>query len=210
MSRLRTTRGSERRWSGALLLAGALAGCGVPTGGAPEPIPTSQVPYDLASPSPTATGAPSADARIDEPRVYLVAEDGVLVARGRSLDSGPLEDRLDQLLDDLATGPSASELTDRLSTALRPETSLTVEELSDGTVTIELGGDAQAPAGQESRRAVAQIVLTATSLPEVEAVLLTQAGEPVEAPLPSGELTSRPLSATDYEPLLTPTASPTS
>lgn len=205
MSRLRPVR-----WSGALLLAGALAGCGVPTGGAPEPIPTSQVPYDLGSPSPTATGAPSASARVDEPRVYLVADDGALVARGRSLDPGPLEDRLDQLLDDLATGPTTSELTDRLSTALRPETSLTVEELSGGTVTIELGGDAQAPAGQESRRAVAQIVLTATSMPEVEAVLLSQAGEPVEAPLPSGELTSRPLSAGDYDALLTPTAAPTS
>jgi hypothetical protein len=198
------------RWAGALVLAGALAGCGVPTGGTPEAIPTSQVPYDLSSPSPTAAGVPSTSARVDEPRVYLVGEDGAVVPRGRSLDSGSLRDRLDQLLDDLATGPTASELTDRLSTALRPETSLTVDGLSDGTVTIDLGGDAEAPAGQESRRAVAQIVLTATSLPEVEAVLLTRTGQPVEAPLPSGELTSRPLTATDYEPLLTPTASPTS
>ena len=85
-----------------------------------------------------------------------------------------------------------------------------MDELSDGTVTIDLGGDAEAPAGQESRRAVAQIVLTATSLPEVEEVLLTRDGEPVDAPLPSGELTSQPLSAADYEPLLTPTVSPPS
>ncbi|MCZ2805436.1 GerMN domain-containing protein [Modestobacter sp. VKM Ac-2983] len=199
-----------RRWTGGLVLSAALAGCGVPTGGAPEPIPTSQVPYDLGSPSPTATGAPSAAARLDEPRVYLVAEDGALVPRGRSLRSDALIDQLDQLLDDLATGPTAGELTDRLSTALRPETSLAVDELSDGTVTIDLGGAAEAPAGQESRRAVAQIVLTATSLPEVEAVLLTRAGQPVEAPLPSGELTSQPLSAADYEQLLTASASPTS
>jgi hypothetical protein len=210
VSRLRTHSSAGVVWSGALLLAGALAGCGVPIGGAPEPIPTSQVPYDLASPSPTATGAPSASARIDEPRIYLVAEDGALVPRGRSLRSGALSSRLDQLLDDLATGPTTGELTDRLSTALRPETSLSVDELADGTVTIDLGGDAEAPAGQESRRAVAQIVLTATSLPEVEEVLLTRAGQPVEAPLPSGELTSRPLSATDYQALLTPTVSPTS
>lgn len=197
------------RWAGALLLAGALAGCGVPTGGTPEEIPTSQVPYDLGSPSPTATGVPSTSARLDEPRVYLVAEDGAVVPRGRSLDPGALQDQLEQLLDDLADGPTSSELTDRLSTALRPETSLAVDELSEGTATIDLGGDADAPSGQESRRAVAQLVLTATSLPGVDEVLLTRAGDPVEAPLPSGELTSQPLSATDYEPLLTPTAEPT-
>lgn len=201
---------SPTRWAGPLLLAGALVGCGIPTGGAPDPIPTSQVPYDLASPSPTASGVPSTSALVDEPRVYLVAEDGAVVPRGRSLDAGALSDRLDQLLDELATGPTRSELTDRLSTALRPETSLVVDELSGETVTIDLGGDAEAPAGQESRRAVAQIVLTATSLPEVEEVLLTRDGQPVDAPLPSGELTSQPLSAADYEPLLLPTASPTS
>ena len=60
----------------------------------------------------------------------------------------------------------------------------------------------QAPSGAASRRAVAQIVLTATSVPGVDAVLLTLDGDPVEAPLPSGELTSAPLTETDYEPLL--------
>ena len=58
------------------------------------------------------------------------------------------------------------------------------------------------PAGEQTRRAVGQIVLTATSLPGVTAVLLTHDGEALEAPLPSGELTSAPLTAADYEPLL--------
>jgi spore germination protein GerM len=49
---------------------------------------------------------------------------------------------------------------------------------------------------------VGQIVLTATSLPGVRGVRLTLDGEPLEAPLPSGELTSAPLTAEDYAALL--------
>ena len=204
---------TARRLAGratALLLLTATAACGVPTGGDPDPIAASDVPYGLAEPVPSTSAAPSAPAELDEPRVYLLAEDGALVPQGRSLTGGELRDRLDELLDDLAAGPTADELTDRLSTALRPETTLTVEELSGGTATIDLGGAADAPSGQESRRAVAQIVLTATSLPGVDSLLLTRAGQRVDAPLPSGELTARPLLAEDYLPLLTASATPPS
>ncbi len=188
----------------------ATAACGVPTGGAPEPIPASEVPYDLASPLPTTSAAPSSSAQLDEPRVHLVTEDGAVVARGRSLAAGALRDRLDELLDDLASGPSPAELTGRLSTALRPDTSLGIADITGTTVTIDLGGSADAPTGRESKTAVAQIVLTATSLPGVDQVLLTRAGEQVDAPLPSGQLTSSPLTAEDYTALLTPSPAPSS
>jgi len=189
--------------AGTLLLLLATAACGVPTGGSPDPIPASEVPYGLAAPLPSPTAAPSSPARSDEPRVYLVAEDGALVPRGRSTPEGELTDRLTGLLADLATGPAPAELTDGLSTALRPATSLTVLDVSGGTATIDLGGPADAPSGRQSTTVVAQIVLTATSLPGVAQVLVTRAGQQVEAPLPSGELTSRPLSAQDYLALTT-------
>ena len=57
---------------------------------------------------------------------------------------------------------------------------------------------------------MAQIVLTATSVPGVDAVRLTLSGAPVEAPLPSGELTSEPLNADDYATFLVPVTSPSS
>jgi spore germination protein GerM len=139
-----------------------------------------------------------------------VTEDGAVVARGRSLAAGALRDRLDELLDDLASGPSPAELTGRLSTALRPDTSLGIADITGTTVTIDLGGSADAPTGRESKTAVAQIVLTATSLPGVDQVLLTRAGEQVDAPLPSGQLTSSPLTAEDYTALLTPSPAPSS
>ncbi|MFQ1002732.1 GerMN domain-containing protein [Modestobacter sp. SSW1-42] len=187
--------------AGALLVLLATAACGVPTGGDPEAIPATEVPYGLALPSPGATAAPTSPAGLGEPRVYLVAGDGALVPQGRAASAGTLAERLATLLADLATGPTPAELTERLSTALRPETSLSVAGVSGSTATIDLGGSAEAPSGRESKTAVAQIVLTATSLPGVDQVLVTRDGEQVEAPLPSGELTARPLTAADYAPL---------
>ncbi|MGY5883524.1 GerMN domain-containing protein [Modestobacter lacusdianchii] len=202
--------GAGRRAAAAtgLGLALTLAGCGVPTGGPPATIAASDVPYDLASPSAPTSGPPPTPAGVEQPEVYLVTEEGVLVPRGRSVPAGQLRDRLADLLEDLAGGPTPAELTQRLSTALRPDTTLSVTGLNDSTATIDLGGEAEAPSGRESRRTVGQIVLTATSLPGVQAVQLTRAGEPVDAPLASGELTSRPVTAQDYLPLLTPAATP--
>ena len=181
----------------------AISACGVPTGGPPDPIPAAEVPFGLADPLPTASAAPSSPAGLGEPRVYLVTGEGAVVPRGRATGDGDVQDRLGELLDDLAAGPSPAELTDRLSTSLRPDTTLAVADVSGATATVDLGGQADAPTGRESVTAVAQIVLTATSLPGVDQVLVTRAGQQLEAPLPSGELTSRPLTAADYLPLAT-------
>jgi hypothetical protein len=55
---------------------------------------------------------------------------------------------------------------------------------------------------------VAQIVLTATNVIGINSVRLTLSGDPVEAPLPDGELTSEPLTAEDYAVFLTPPSPP--
>jgi hypothetical protein len=46
--------------------------------------------------------------------------------------------------------------------------------------------------------AVAQVVLTVTSVPGVDSVLVTRDGAPVELPLPGGALTSGPVTGRDY------------
>jgi hypothetical protein len=185
------------------LLVLLLGGCGVPTSGEPETIAASDVPYGLASPTPSATSSSSAQTMFDEAGIYLVTPEDVLVPRGREVASGPLEAQLQELLRQLAVGPSREELAEELSTALPPEVELVVTEIEDGVVTVDIAGPVDAPTGTESRRAVAQIVLTATSLPEVDAVQLTRAGERIEAPLPDGELTAEPLTADDFAPFLT-------
>jgi hypothetical protein len=186
----------------ALAAAAALAGCGVPTGGAPDRIAASDIPYELASPSSGAPVATSSPARDDRPRVYLVNTDNVLVPSGRDVSGATTRERLDDLLGQLAAGPTSGEREDKLTTALPPRISLSVTSLDGGTATIDFSATSTSPAGEATRRAVGQIVLTATSLPGVTAVLLTHDGEQLEAPLLSGELTTAPLTTADYDRLL--------
>ena len=186
----------------ALSLASASAACGVPTGGQASPIAASDVPPGLTSPSPGPAPTSGTEPRAEPTPVYLLAEDDRLVPRPRESTGSDREERLESLLDQLAEGPSAEELGEQLTTALPPGVGLTVVEVSGGTATVDIDVPAEAPSGWASRRAVAQIVLTATGVPGVDAVLLTLAGEPVEAPLPSGELTQAPLTAADYGPFL--------
>ncbi|MGY1642876.1 GerMN domain-containing protein [Geodermatophilus sp. SYSU D00703] len=197
-----------RRGLVAAALVALLAGCGVPTGGPVETIPESEVPRGLTSPSPTATAPAEPEPLAETARIHLVARDDTLVPRPREVTGPSLPDRLDDLLGELATGPTADERELQLSTALPPDVELAVTDVSAGTATIDLTGPAEVPTGLASRRAVGQVVLSATTVPGVDAVVLTIDGERVEAPLPSGELTADPLSAADYAALLSAAAPP--
>lgn len=186
----------------------ALAGCGVPTGGAPTTIAPSEIPYGLASPSAMAPPATTAEPVADTSRVFLVAPDDSLVPRGREVGGSTRRERLAGLLAHLAAGPTGEEREEQLSTALPPDARLVVTAVADATATIDISGVADAPSGWATRRTVAQLVLTATSVPGIDAVRLTLAGDPVDAPLPDGELTSEPLTADDYAVFLAPPPPP--
>ncbi|WP_167760852.1 GerMN domain-containing protein [Geodermatophilus sp. DF01-2] len=186
------------------LLLALLAACGVPTGGAADAIPASDVPYGLASPAPTPTTTAAPEPVLDPSRVYLVGPDDVLLPQPRDVTGSSPEERLGALLGELAAGPTTAERDLQLSTALPPEVELSVTAFSGGTATVDISGSSEAPTGLAGRRAVAQIVLSATSVPGIGAVVLTMDGQRVEAPLPSGELTPEPLTADDYDLLLTP------
>jgi hypothetical protein len=194
-----------RRRTGAVvatvLLAG-LVGCGLPTGGPAEAIPDSEVPPVLHSPAPPSAPVPSPEPVVDPARVYLVGRDDVLVPRTRDITGSAPEERLEVLLDQLADGPTSVERDEQLSTALPPDVELSVADVAGGTATIDISDATQAPSGWASRPAVAQLVLTATSVSGVDGVLLTLDGQPVEAPLPSGALSSGVLTAADYAALL--------
>jgi spore germination protein GerM len=185
-----------------------VAGCGVPTGGDPRAIPSSEVPYGLADPSPSPT-APSAEVPVETPsQIFLLGAGEVLVGVPREVAGTSVRERLADLLAQLQAGPTAAEREEQLSTLLTPEVRLTVTDLADRTATVDLSVPAGAPSGAAGRRAVAQLVLTATSLEGVDAVALTIGGDPVEAPLPTGELTSAPLTAADYAVFLTAPEAP--
>jgi hypothetical protein len=191
------------RWAAVLLLVAlpavdvATAACGVPTGDAPTTIPASDVPYGLLSTTPSSPAATPSAPQFDEPLVFLLDGDGRLVPRGRTLTGQALEDELGELLGDLAAGPTGEERKKQLTTALPPDARLTVTAFEGGIATVDIVGSTDL-AGRASRSAVGQIVLTATSLPGVDAVRLRRNGESVEAPLPSGQLTTEPLTAAEY------------
>lgn len=187
-------------WVALVLLT---AGCGVPTGGAPETVAPTDIPYGLTSAAPSGAPAVSSSPRAEEALVYLVSAEDVLVPRARAVAGRTTEQRLAELLADLAAGPSSDDLDQQLTTALPPEVELRLTGVTGGTATIDLSIEDDTPSGPDSRRAVGQIVLTATSLPGVREVALTWEGEPLEAPLPSGELTAEPLTAEDYAALRT-------
>lgn len=181
-----------------LALALVLAGCGVPTGGTPSTIAAEDVPYGLASPSASPTPTATPEASTVTAWVHWIGAAEAVVPRQREVSGTTRRERLSSLLDQLAAGPTEAEKDEQLSTALPPRIRLTVAGFEDGTATIDLEVQTQELAGVSGRRAVAQIVLTATSVPGVQAVLLELSGEPIEAPLPAGALTAGPLTAQDY------------
>lgn len=191
------------RWPAVVAVALLVPACGVPTGGAPRTLAPSDVPYGLDATAPSSAPAPSPAARSDDARVYLVSAEDLLVPRARAVVGGTTEERLGRLLDALAAGPSADELDQQLTTALPPDVDLRLTDVTGDTATIDLATEGDNPSGQDSRRAVGQIVLSATSLPDVGRVALTLDGQPLESPLPSGELTAEPLTAEDYAALRT-------
>lgn len=191
-----------RRTRLALLPAALLVGCGVPTGDPPHRIDAADIPYGLAESTPGSAAPTTAASAADDPRVFFLNAEDLLVPRARDVGQGPQEERLNALLGALAAGPTEQELRGQLSTALRPDVDLSIQAVDDGVVTVDVDGAEGAQNGGESRQAVAQIVLTATSLPAIDAVLISADGQRIEAPLPSGELSSAPLTAEDYRELV--------
>jgi spore germination protein GerM len=178
----------------------------VPTGDPPHRIAASDVPYGLAESTQSSAAPTTAAPAADDPRVFFLDGEDLLVPRARDVGEGSQEERLDELLGALAAGPTEEELAEQLSTALRPDVDLSIQAFDDGVVTVDVDGAQGAQSAGESRRAVAQIVLTATSLPGVDAVLFSADGQRIEAPLPSGELSPAPLTAEDYVALAATTA----
>jgi spore germination protein GerM len=199
------------------LLAGvlALAGCGVPVEVAPSPIDPSSVPFGLSAAAPSSeTASPSPTTAVNAPRVYLVdatRPTTYLVPRSRSgeLPIDPVA-ALQVVLLDLAQGPNADDRALGLTSAVPPGAVLTVAQLSNGTATIDLSGDFANPPVAEQPQFAGQIVLSATSVPGVDQVLLTSNGQQLQLPVADGSITGLPLTATDYSSLLAPAAASSS
>jgi spore germination protein GerM len=127
--------------------------------------------------------------------------DDKLVSVVREAPATTTEDRLTTVIDALTAGPITPEQASGITTALSPELTLTVAEIQGTHVVLVLSGETDGRSATENVLAVGQIVLSLTALPTVEQVSFSRDGEPVEALLADGALTTAPLTATDYETL---------
>ena len=187
----------------AVLVGAALAvvGCGVPVSSRPEAIQNRDVPFQLLAPtaSVTSTTQPGSVATA-QVTIYLVDADGRLASAEREVKFPVTVVRA---IESLLQGPTESEA-GRLSTAITSGTELLdVLGPSDGLVTLDLSDELLDITGRQQILALAQVVYTVTSLPNVERVLFRIDGERIEVPNGDGKLTATPLGRGSYRALVT-------
>lgn len=187
---------------GALLaLAGPLVGCGAPTNDRVRVIEPSEVPYHLLEDTTVVPSGPASDTT-SGPRLYWIDPQNRMVPRSpASYCVRTLPGLSRVLLSQLAAGPSESDLAHGLGTALPPPVWISVVEIEDRTALLSISGD-ETFAANRVDLAVAQAVLTLTSIAGVDRVEVQSDGTPLQVPLPSGELATGSLRRDDYRSLL--------
>ena len=175
--------------------AALLTACSIPNMSAPVAITPPATPTHVASPaSPDLSGAGASE-------VFRVGSDGKLVPGRRAPTSGDTRAQVTQALSQLTAGPDGAEQSRGLSSAIPPGLSVMLVRLIGPQAIVDIKGTDPGPATEEARLATAQVVLTLTSIPSVDSVLLTRNGNP-RAVLPDGELTQLPMTRQDVAALL--------
>lgn len=177
----------------------ALAGCGLPVDRSPQAIDQREIPQALTDPSPsvspTTTTIPVSNAA--PVRVYFTSPFGI-IGQSRELHK-PVT--LQASLVALESGPSSSELKERIGTALPAAADLTDLGVSHGVASIELDPSFNSIGGTQSIDAIAQIVFTATFLPGIKAVRFVYQGYTIPTENEDGILIGRPVTRADYSAL---------
>jgi hypothetical protein len=189
----------------ALLMSITLTGCGVQSSGRARAIDPAQVPFGLVGSTPTSPASLPATATADATpagaAVYFLQRDRLV---GIAIPRPPADPRLaiGLAIDILSSGPSAAERARALDTAVPTSVQLAVRDVTGSTATIDIQGGQSAIVNDQGPLAVGQVVLTATSIPGIDSVLLTRDGQRVDAQLADGALTGRPLTREDFRSLL--------
>jgi spore germination protein GerM len=179
-----------------------LAACGLPDDREPRRITADEAPIDLDESDddrPAAGGS-------DEVTLYFVRE-GRLVPVDRAVDVETLQTAIQALLD----GPTGVEEAEQLGSAILAETVLRGVAVDNNIGVINLGcsGEAAIPGqcgllgvgGTDQVLLFAQLACTGDAVRGVFGVRFQQEGEPQQAPLADGPLTSEPVRCTDYRSL---------
>lgn len=174
-----------------------LAGCGVPTDREPRPLAKDDVPFGLLDATSTTTTTVATPATTAPVEIFLVAGDRLVpVARHVAAPPSPAT-TLARLLD----GPTREERASGLRTAIAAEAEVEVVTAKAGTVRLDLDQSFAELEGREQVLALAQVVFTATGLQDVDGVVFTLAGKPVEVPTADGTLRTGLLRAAHFDSL---------
>jgi hypothetical protein len=188
------------------ILVTVAAGCGVPTDGDPVSVSQERVPYRLLSPSSPPSESPTAPSGtlVTRPQIFFVSPTGHLVASPQTLPATGLGTVEDALLERLTAGPTDADRALGLDTALGQGAELRFSRVEAGVASLEVTPGDPPPSAERLPLAVAQVVLTATSVAGVDSVILLRDGHPVDVPLPGGEQVAGPVTAEQYASLLSP------
>lgn len=156
-----------------------------------------EVPYDLGQAGTTVVTVPGTTAvGIPVPVVlWFVEGQGVRAITRPSAVVGPAD-----VVTLLATGPVEGD-PDDVRTAITPELVTSVDDTAP-TTTVDLAPTFPELAPTEQLLAVAQIVLSITSLPTRLDVVFTIDGTPVGVPRGDGTISTEPVGAVDYRTLV--------
>lgn len=175
-----------------LSLALAVAACGIPLDSAPE-----AVELEVAAAS-DAGGPVLGD--LAAVSIYLV-RDASVVNVTRDLPAPPT---LEIVFDSLLGSVTEPEQRSGLRTAIPRATEILAIEEVDATLQLDLSQEFAAVGGEEEVLAVAQIVMTATSIEGIELVAFQLEGVPTDVPVANGALSDDPVGAGDYASLVAP------
>ena len=176
----------------ALLLALALAGCGVPTDEEPRALDAAEAPFQVFSS--TAPPVPSGDGRV---ALYFVRDDRVVLqtrAVERSTD-------VDALIELLLEGPTPQQVEAGIRSAL--PTTFSVQDVEvgrNGVAVVTLGGESTQIS--TSPLGFAQVVATLTAPGRARTVRFRLDGEDLPVPRGDTSLTEEPVGRSDYAELL--------
>ncbi|HEX3564722.1 MAG TPA: GerMN domain-containing protein [Acidimicrobiales bacterium] len=197
----------------AVLIAGLLAGCGIPSSSAPQAIAKSDVPFHLLDPSSPSTSTPfNAPGGVSEV-IYLVDSTLHLTPVYRIV-APPAN--LTQIVNLLLLGPTDRELTAGTQSFLTGTTTQSgsnngaLVTVANGVATVDFATNPVQVVGANQILAIAQVVFTVTQQPNVTGVLFEIADQPIEVPIgPNGALVPGPVTRLQY-PAQAPVTSATS
>jgi spore germination protein GerM len=144
----------------------------------------------------------SGDEAAGDSRIFLLTpgeEDGQQHLRAVSRD---VANTPNDVLRSLFAGPNADEQEQLLDTALPDDLALNGARITADLLTIDVNDALRGLSQDGLRLAIAQIVSTASELPDVAEVAIRVDGETQSWPLGDGELTERPLTRFDYPGLV--------